>query len=58
MTPDSRLDYFRSEFEGKLSKARKELGDSLAASSERIAQLEKSVNELVREVKMYQMSGR
>lgn len=56
MTPDQRLDYFRSEFEGKVFAMRKELAEKLAASSERVRQLEERLDKTVHELKNLEMS--
>lgn len=56
MTLDQRIDYFRSEIEGKISTTKKELAAQLAASNERIRQLEELVKKLVLEVKSLEMS--
>lgn len=58
MTPDQRLDYFRSEFEGKLSQARKEMADIGRLAGERIRQLEERLEKTVHELKDLEMSAR
>jgi hypothetical protein len=51
VSPDERLDYFRSEFEGKVNRLSKEYAVQFVALVERITALEAKVDKLVREVK-------
>lgn len=50
MDPDNRLDYFRSELEGKLAQVRNELVVLENRLTARIATLEKSLETAVREL--------
>ncbi len=58
MDANQRIDYFRSEIEGKISNLKKELADGLAASNEEIRQLREKLDKAVREVKNLEMSVR
>lgn len=58
MTPDQRLDYFRSEFEGKLSALQKGIEARLASVNERVRELEERLDKTVRELKNLEVSVR
>lgn len=58
MTPDQRLDYFRSEFEGKLSALQKGVEARLASVNEQVRQLEERLDKAVRELKNLEVSVR
>lgn len=58
MTPDQRLDYFRSEFEGNLSALQKGIEARLASVNERVRQLEERLDKAVLELKNLEMSVR
>lgn len=58
MDANARLDYFRSEFEGKLSQIKKDLAGELAAANERIRQLETRLDKMTQEMKHLELSVR
>lgn len=51
MTPDQRVDYFRSELLGELDKLRKEIAGSSLAVKQRFEDLEKQVQAMLRELR-------
>lgn len=55
---DKRLDYFRSELEGKLNSYNKKLAEDIASLRSEIRQLRETVEKLTHEVKNVEMSLR
>lgn len=51
MTPDQRLDYFRSEFEARVAKLAKELADDRVKNAAALQQLGQRVDKLTIELR-------
>jgi len=51
MTPDQRLDYFRSEIAGELAKLAKAIADTRLAANTRFEELEKKYQALLQQVR-------
>lgn len=51
MTPDQRVDYFRSEMKGELARLEKELANTSEAVRKRFEELEKKVGAMLSELR-------